>query len=180
MGLPQGLCAWRRCFPSLLWRGSRSPCHFHPAFIAPEMAGTTARSIRSFAWTPLNDSLQSSLFTRLTMVDAEFSAVRGLPTELQVNQDELRRNRDEWRWRAERLLSGLQGGVVAVAQTADEVLDAVTSWFRGLTADEEQSLEERHAEQDRLGLALVPCSLSCLYAPSRRQASRLPPPPTRA
>jgi hypothetical protein len=41
------------------------------------------------------------------MVEAELSAVRCLPAELQVNQYELRRDRDEWRWRAERLLSSL-------------------------------------------------------------------------
>jgi hypothetical protein len=61
--------------------------------------------------------LQPSLFTRPSVVEDELSAVKGMLAELQVSQDELRRDRDEWRWRAERLLTDLQrGGVVAVAQ----------------------------------------------------------------
>jgi hypothetical protein len=48
-------------------------------------------------------SSQPSLFTRLTVVEAELAAVREIVAELQVSQDELRRDRDEWRWRAERL-----------------------------------------------------------------------------
>jgi hypothetical protein len=60
--------------------------------------------------------LQPALFTRLTVVEDELSAVKGMLAELQVSQDELRRDGDEWRWRA------------------DEVLDAVTSWFRGVLA----------------------------------------------
>jgi hypothetical protein len=36
--------------------------------------------------------------------------VKGMLTELQVSQDELRGDRDEWRWRAERLLADLQQG----------------------------------------------------------------------
>jgi hypothetical protein len=55
-------------------------------------------------------SLQPSLFTRLAVVEAELSAMKGMLAELQVNQDELRRDRDEWRWRAERLLADLQRG----------------------------------------------------------------------
>jgi hypothetical protein len=35
--------------------------------------------------------------------------------ELQVSQDELRRNR-EWRWRAERLLAGLQRGTLELTR----------------------------------------------------------------
>ena len=55
-------------------------------------------------------SLQPSLFTRLTAVEAELSAMKDILAELKVNQDELRRDRDEWRWRAERLLADLQRG----------------------------------------------------------------------
>jgi hypothetical protein len=55
---------------------------FHPVH-----SRTTARSYPELCPdAPLNDSLQSSLFTRLTMVEAEWSAVRCLPAELQVNQ----------------------------------------------------------------------------------------------
>ena len=37
--------------------------------------------------------------------------MKDMLVELKVNQDELRRDRDEWRWRAERLLADLQRGV---------------------------------------------------------------------
>ena len=54
--------------------------------------------------------MQPSLFTRLASVEAELSAMKDMLVELKVNQDELRRDRDEWRWRAERLLAELQRG----------------------------------------------------------------------
>jgi hypothetical protein len=54
--------------------------------------------------------LQPALFTRLTVVEDELSAVKGMLAELQVSQDELRRDGDEWRWRAERLFADLQRG----------------------------------------------------------------------
>ena len=57
-------------------------------------------------------SSQPSLFTRLTAVEAELAVMRDVVAELQVNQDELRRDRDEWRWRAERLLADLQRGTL--------------------------------------------------------------------
>ena len=52
--------------------------------------------------------MQPSLFTRLAVVEAELLAVKDMLAELKVNQDELRQDRDEWRWRAERLLADLQ------------------------------------------------------------------------
>jgi hypothetical protein len=59
--------------------------------------------------------LQPSLFTRLTAVEAELLAMKDMLALLKVNQDELRQDRNEWRWRTERLLADLQrGGVVAV------------------------------------------------------------------
>ena len=54
--------------------------------------------------------VQPSLFTRLTEVEAELLAIKDVLAELKVNQDELRQDRDEWRWRAERLLADLQRG----------------------------------------------------------------------
>jgi hypothetical protein len=54
--------------------------------------------------------VQPSLFTRLTAVEAELLAMRDMLAELKVNQDELRQDRDEWRWRAERLLADLERG----------------------------------------------------------------------
>jgi hypothetical protein len=55
--------------------------------------------------------VQLSLFTRLASVEAELSAMKDMLVELKVNQDELGRDRDEWRWRAERLLAELQRAV---------------------------------------------------------------------
>jgi hypothetical protein len=55
--------------------------------------------------------VQPSLFARLTAVEAELLAMKDMLTELKVNHDELRRDRDEWRWRAERLLADYSGAV---------------------------------------------------------------------
>jgi hypothetical protein len=49
--------------------------------------------------------VQTSLFTRLAVVEAELLAMREVLAQLNVNQDEPRHDRDEWRWRAERLLA---------------------------------------------------------------------------
>jgi hypothetical protein len=54
--------------------------------------------------------LQPSLFTRLAAVEAELRATKDMLAALKVNEDELRRDRDEWRWQAERLLADLQRG----------------------------------------------------------------------
>jgi transposase InsO family protein len=74
--------------------------------------------------------------------------VKGTLAELQVSQDELRRDRDEWRWRAERLLADLQRGVWRRwCRRADEVLNAVTSWFRGVLADVQNRLSDVKANR---------------------------------
>ena len=91
-------------------------------------------------------SSRPSLFTRLTVVEAELSAVKSMLAELRVSQDELRRDRDEWRWRAERLLADLQQGTWwRWCSRAAAALDAVTSWFRGLLADVQKWLAEMKA-----------------------------------
>ena len=88
-------------------------------------------------------SLQPSLFTRLAVVEAELSAMKGMLAELQVNQDELRRDRDEWRWRAERLLADLQRGAWwRWRRRADEALDAVAGSLCKLLADVRDKLAE--------------------------------------
>jgi hypothetical protein len=68
-----------------------------------------------------------------------------------MNQDELRQDRDEWRWRAERLLADLQRGAwwrgwnrVAAA------LDAVTASFCRVLADVQNKLSEIKASGDEL------------------------------
>jgi uncharacterized coiled-coil DUF342 family protein len=96
-------------------------------------------------------SLQPSLFTRLTAVEAELSAMKDILAELKVNQDELRRDRDEWRWRAERLLADLQQGIWwRWCNRAAAALDAVTARFRGLLADMQNKLSEMKASRDEL------------------------------
>ena len=52
--------------------------------------------------------MQPSLFTRLAAAEAEMRAMKDMLAELRVNQDELRKDRDEWRWRAEYLLAEAQ------------------------------------------------------------------------
>jgi hypothetical protein len=74
------------------------------------------------------DRLQISLFTRLQTVEADLRAMKDLLTELKVNQDELRRDRDEWRWRAERLLADQgRGAFWRWRKRTDAALDFVTA-----------------------------------------------------
>ena len=96
-------------------------------------------------------SLQPSLFTRLTAVEAELSAMKDILAELKVNQDELRRDRDEWRWRAERLLADLQQGTRwRWYNRAAAALDAGTARFRGVLADLQNRLSEMRASRGEL------------------------------
>ena len=96
-------------------------------------------------------SLQPSLFTRLTAVEAELSAMKDILAELKVNQDELRRDRDEWRWRAERLLADLQQGTWwRWCNRAAAALDAITASFCKLLADMRDKLAEMRANRDEL------------------------------
>jgi hypothetical protein len=46
-----------------------------------------------------------SLFTRLAAVEAELEGLKDLVAGLKADHDALRKDRDEWRWRAERLLA---------------------------------------------------------------------------
>jgi hypothetical protein len=93
--------------------------------------------------------LQPSLFTRLAAVEAELLAMRDVLAELKVNQDELRRDRDEWRWRAERLLADSQRGAWRRWwNRAAAVLDAVTTSFCGLLADLQDKMSETKANRD--------------------------------
>jgi hypothetical protein len=95
--------------------------------------------------------LQRSLFTRLAVVEAELLAMRDRLAELTVNQDELRRDRDEWRWRAERLLADLQRGAWwRWYSRAAAALDAVTASLCGLLASAQNKLSEIKAIRDEL------------------------------
>jgi hypothetical protein len=95
--------------------------------------------------------VQPSLFTRLVAVEAELRAMRDMLAELKVNRDELRRDRDEWRWRAERVLADLQRGVWRRwCNRAAAALDAVTASFCRLLADMQDKLAETRANWDQL------------------------------
>jgi hypothetical protein len=89
------------------------------------------------------EKLQLSLFTRLNAVEAELRAMKDLLAELTVNQDALRRDRDEWRWRAERLLADQERGAWRRwDRRADAALDIITANLRRLTVDLRTRLAE--------------------------------------
>jgi hypothetical protein len=46
-----------------------------------------------------------SLFTRLAAVEAELKSLTDLVAGLKADHDAMRKDLDEWRWRAERLLA---------------------------------------------------------------------------
>lgn len=51
-----------------------------------------------------------SLFTRLAAVEAELEGLKSLVAGLKADHDAMRKDRDEWRWRAERLLADQEQG----------------------------------------------------------------------
>jgi hypothetical protein len=51
-----------------------------------------------------------SLFTRLRVVEAELHTLKALLADLKEDHEALRKDRDEWRWRAEYLLAERQNG----------------------------------------------------------------------
>ena len=95
--------------------------------------------------------MQPSLFTRLASVEAELSAMKDMLVELKVNQDELRRDRDEWRWRAERLLAELQrGSWWRWRRRAAAARDGVIASFCRLLVDIQAKLAEMRVNWDEL------------------------------
>jgi argininosuccinate lyase len=93
--------------------------------------------------------LQPSLFTRLAVVESELRAMKDMLAELKVNQNELRQDRDEWRWRAERLLADLQRGAWwRWWNRAAAALDAVTASLCGLLAGVQNKLSEMKVNRD--------------------------------
>ena len=95
--------------------------------------------------------MQPSLFTRLAVVESELQAMKDMLSELKVSQEELRHDRDEWRWRAERPLADLQRGALwRWWKRAAAALDAVTASLRGLLAGVQHKLSEMKANRDEL------------------------------
>ncbi len=87
--------------------------------------------------------MQPSLFTRLQAVEAELQAMKDLLAELKVNHDGLRRDRDEWRWRAERLLNDRERGAFwRWRKRADAALDSIIANSSKLAGDLRAKLVE--------------------------------------
>jgi chromosome condensin MukBEF ATPase and DNA-binding subunit MukB len=95
--------------------------------------------------------VQPSLFTRLAVAESELRAMKDMLAEMKVNQDELRQDRDEWRWRAERLLADLQRGAWwRWWNRAAAALETVTASFCGLLAGVQNKLSEMKENRDAL------------------------------
>jgi hypothetical protein len=80
--------------------------------------------------------------------------MKDMLAELKVNHDELRRDRDEWRWRAERLLADQQRGAWwRWRRQAAVALRPATVSFCRLLADAKNKLAEMKAswKQPRRG-----------------------------
>jgi hypothetical protein len=54
---------------------------------------------------------QVSLFTRLAAVEAELKDLKDLVAGFKADHDAMRKDRDEWRWQAERLLAHQERGL---------------------------------------------------------------------
>jgi len=55
---------------------------------------------------------QPSLFTRLAAVESELRTLNDMLARLKEDHEALRKDRDEWRWRAERLLGDREKGIL--------------------------------------------------------------------
>jgi hypothetical protein len=108
------------------------------------------RSLRGRS-TKSEDRLQISLFTRLNAVEAELRAMKDLLADLKVNEDALRRDRDEWRWRAERLLADRERGALwRWGRRADAALDIFGAILLKLTIDVRTRLAKAWASRNEL------------------------------
>jgi hypothetical protein len=109
------------------------------------IAARSARSMKS------EERLQLSLFTRLNTVEAELRVMKDSLAEMKVNQHELRRDRDEWRWRAERLLADQEGGAWwRWRKRGDAALDAAAASLSKLTVALRATLAETGAGRNDL------------------------------
>jgi hypothetical protein len=74
----------------------------------------------------------TSLFTRLRIVEVELHDLRGLVAELKEDHEALREDRDEWRWRAEYLLTESRKGFLD--RWSHRIAEAATPFARRLNA----------------------------------------------
>jgi hypothetical protein len=124
---------------------------FLARFILADMVISAGRRLSSRS-AKSEDSLHLSLFTRLQAVETELRAMKELLAELKVNQDALRRDRDEWRWRAERLLTEQERGAFwRWRKRTDAALDIVAASLSRLAADLGARLAEVRLSRDALG-----------------------------
>ena len=92
-----------------------------------------------------------SLFTRVAAVEAELRAMKDMLDELKVNEDQLRLDRDEWRWRAERLLADQERGLWwRWRKQADATVTAVAASLCRLHADMQVRLAAMKASGNKL------------------------------
>ena len=75
---------------------------------------------------------QPSLFTRLRVVETELHTLKTRFADLAEDHDALRKDRDEWRWRAEYLLAEAQKGLVG--RLSQRIEAAVKPFARRLNA----------------------------------------------
>ena len=95
--------------------------------------------------------MQPSLFTRVAAVEAELRAMKDMLDELKVNEDQLRLDRDEWRWRAERLLADQERGLWwRWRKQADVMVIAVTASLRRQHAGMQNRLAAMRASRNEL------------------------------
>ncbi len=66
---------------------------------------TPDRSVAERPATPETTAETAELAIKLAALDAEVKGLRDLLAKVQANRDELRQDRDDWRGRAERLLT---------------------------------------------------------------------------
>jgi hypothetical protein len=74
----------------------------------------------------------TSLFTRLRIVEAELEALKALVAGLKEDQEALREDRDEWRWRAEYLLAESRKGFLD--RWSQRLAEVATPFARRLNA----------------------------------------------
>jgi hypothetical protein len=72
-----------------------------------------------------------SLFTRLAAVEAELKDLKDLVVGLRADHDAMRKDRDEWRWRAERVLADQERGVLGRLSKRVEPPSAASSLVCG-------------------------------------------------